>query len=901
VQKLELDDIQGLVLYGYGHLKHAAYLFVEMGPRSAPREWLRALLSAKRIADAAHRPERAVNVAFTASGLERLGLGEDALETFALEFLDGMDHADRARALGDIGPSAPSGWSFGNAGKPRLDALLCLFAKDADALLRLVAETRTEFERHGLSLATPGPLLATPLSPREHFGFVDGLSQPAIEGFSKASSPQVPLKAGEFVLDYEDEYGTRAIAPSVAADDDPENRLAARGERHLFGRNGSYLVFRQLEQHVARFWAYVKAEAAARGEEAEWLAAKMVGRWRNGDSLAEGVPRSRKAEKPTNDFLYAEKDNKGHGCPLGAHVRRANPRDALPPDPRRSLLTVARHRILRRGRSYGPAEPPSEAQPDGKPRGLFFVCINADIRRQFEFIQQTWLNLPSFVGLENEEDAIVGPRRVRRDGDGGSLRADEFTIPAKPYRHCVSGLPHFVETRGGGYFFMPGLQALHYLANVGGPAPVLDEESEDGFGLDVLGDLWRSILVEGDVIGETFEDMAEGIIRKIQQWSSDPDQLRPLFSTLRRFHPILVAPKIAVVTRYDDVKEVLTNASGNFRVTEVYAEPMARTTGPFFLGMEDGERYRHEAGAARRALREGDGERVRAIVRRTAKQLLDAAAAKGRIDLVGGYTRIVAARVVAEHFGVPGPDAATLMRWMRGLFWEIFLDPLGLPDVREGAAEAAVALREHLADLIAARRRNPADDYLSRLVATDLDDDGVARVVGGIIVGAVDTTSKAASQVVAWLLAHPHALDETRRAIVAGDEARVSRCVFEALRFAPQAPLLLRHCAADTVVAAGTDREKVIPAGHRVIVAKLSASFDEWAVPDPDAFRSDREDPELFHFGWGQHQCFGRLLNRVQIPELVSLLLRRDPRLVEGSEGEMTFEGPFPDKMILEL
>jgi deferrochelatase/peroxidase EfeB len=180
-----------------------------------------------------------------------------------------------------------------------------------------------------------------------------------------------------------------------------------------------------------------------------------VGRWPN------GVPLTRSPEHPgddladANDFGYAEGDAAGQGCPLGAHIRRANPRDALDPEagPEQSLRSVNRHRLLRRGRAYGDLSGPGE-------RGIHFICLNANIARQFEFVQHTWLNNPKFAGLYDDTDPLVATHQ----GDIGRT----FIVQARPFRQRVTGLPAFVTVRGGAYFFLPGIRALRFLAGLPG-------------------------------------------------------------------------------------------------------------------------------------------------------------------------------------------------------------------------------------------------------------------------------------------------------------------------------------------------------------------------------------------------------------------------------------------------
>jgi len=188
------------------------------------------------------------------------------------------------------------------------------------------------------------------------------------------------------------------------------------------------------------------------------LAAKLIGRWPSGAPLVKYPDADPNAGtgrlNHENDFGYSQLDSAGLACPIGAHIRRANPRDSLGPTPKAALVSANRHRLLRRGRSYGErlADPLVD---DGKKRGLYFICFNGDLERQFEFVQQTWLGSPVFGGLYGETDSIIGTQPL----GGGTM-----TIPREPVRQRVHGLSRFVTVRGGAYFFLPGVRALKYLA-----------------------------------------------------------------------------------------------------------------------------------------------------------------------------------------------------------------------------------------------------------------------------------------------------------------------------------------------------------------------------------------------------------------------------------------------------
>jgi Dyp-type peroxidase family len=384
---------------------------------------------------------------------------------FSLEFTEGMTTPNRSRFLGDEEESGPDGWAWGGPHGPAIDGLILLYASRADRLDERQAELSRQLARAGArAVATLDTLERLD---REPFGFRDGISQPLIQGLPKADGAQPPVAAGEFVLGYPNGYGQLTDRPLLPRAEDPGQLLppdqAGSGAADL-GRNGSYLVMRQLDQDVGGFWRYV-TEATRRPDGSddpaarELLAAKLVGRWPSGAPLVKAPDRDNPGLGLDNDFRYHDADPVGLACPLGAHIRRANPRDSLDPQPgtAASLKINSLHRLLRRGRSYGPA-----AGPEPGPTGLYFICLAASLARQFEFVQHSWLGDPNFNGLYDDTDPLTGYRH----GRGAT-----FTAPAHPVRRRYHGLPQFVRTRGGAYFFLPGLSALRYLAQLPGSAP----------------------------------------------------------------------------------------------------------------------------------------------------------------------------------------------------------------------------------------------------------------------------------------------------------------------------------------------------------------------------------------------------------------------------------------------
>jgi Dyp-type peroxidase family len=486
MERVEWEDVQGIVLSGYGKLRHSAYLLwrFDRKDRESEKRWLAGLadrltradahededvqtvkslvaprdrLSASKQATEGHQP--AINLALTASGLEQVEIGP-ALDSFSAEFRDGMSPEPRAEGevprrsnvLGDLEKSSPLSWNWGGWRTNRdIDGLLLLFAADQPSLDRLVAvETK----------AMAGAAQPLPIDLRgriyddqkEHFGYLDGISQPIIEGEPKWRRRELPtamkehisrIKPGEFLLGYLNERKVRVGVRPHAKDANPTTVRDIR-------RNGSYLVFRQLEQNVAAFDDFLSRLAEDLRETKEWVGARLIGRTPNGDPL---IPIPANASDNKNEFLYYHQDRFGMACPIGAHIRRANPRDSLKPDPDTSLRLSKMHRIIRRGRPYGERWSPDKACSETE-RGMLFIALNADIGGQFEMIQHSWLNNPHFAGQYAGTDPLS---HVVAAGDC-------VTIQRRPTNIHVQRPAPFVRVRGGAYFFLPGIRAVRSMA-----------------------------------------------------------------------------------------------------------------------------------------------------------------------------------------------------------------------------------------------------------------------------------------------------------------------------------------------------------------------------------------------------------------------------------------------------
>jgi deferrochelatase/peroxidase EfeB len=498
---VDYADIQGIVRFGYARMTEASYYLVKVRDAHIARSWLaRAPVTSAVKLD--QPPKTALQVAFTRQGLETLGLPPSVMAGFPLEFLAGMaEDEDRSRRLGDTGQNSPAFWRWGSAGRIP-DAVVMLFGEPG-LLPAWKQSVKGQFWETGFEQIEC--LETSNHDGREPFGFVDGISQPGIDwdqkrkvsinGYERNYSNVVCL--GEFLLGYTNEYGRYTDRPLLDSRERGSSELPPADDhpgKADFGKNGTYLVMRQLAQDVRGFWNFLDKATDSNPAERDKLGSCMVGR-----RLSDGAPlvplsseaiagvgdKGREAE--LNNFTY-DSDVEGTRCPYGAHVRRANPRSPdVPGTPIGLVATLVRtlgfgrknlrddliastrfHRILRRGREYGPELSPDEAlQPaptNEAERGLYFLAINGNIQRQFEFVQNAWLMGTKFNGVTEESDPITG----NRETVVGCPFTNTFSMPRNgAIRRRAADLPQFVFVRGGAYFFLPSLSALRYLSSLG--------------------------------------------------------------------------------------------------------------------------------------------------------------------------------------------------------------------------------------------------------------------------------------------------------------------------------------------------------------------------------------------------------------------------------------------------
>jgi Dyp-type peroxidase family len=523
---LDLHDIQGNIVKAYSRagFPKARYVFLRVNDGEAGRNLVLDLLPAITTsapwavhgssADGTARPEVAINVAFTFEGLMRLGVPQASLQTFPEEFAMGM-RARRA-ILGDDGPSSPEHWDPVWTAPDPVHIFVAINGGDMAHIIKayqrvlglcdkhrsgveILAGHRGDTGQEALPYQDASAIYVNgEVTPTEHFGYVDGISNPFFRGAltdysnviggGKVTGGNVettdgwaPLETGEFLLGYRDEAFEYPEAPIPAP----------------LAMNGTYLAYRKLHENVGSFDAYLEHVGREFPGGKEALAAKFAGRWRTGAPITTfGTEREAtefaedwaaaklaigRARNPAEReqakrrfsalnakfvaFDYSE-DQSGGRCPFGAHTRRVHPRSALEFGVEGAFETpdalANRRRILRRGLPYGDSH--GERKDDGN-HGIIFMALGASLRRQFEFVQQQWINYGNDFRLASEKDPLLGNHGVDSLGHGkGRMVIESDPNDSRPPFFC-SKLPRFVETRGGDYFFVPSLTALRMIGD----------------------------------------------------------------------------------------------------------------------------------------------------------------------------------------------------------------------------------------------------------------------------------------------------------------------------------------------------------------------------------------------------------------------------------------------------
>ena len=470
---LDEHNLQGNILRGYAH-DNVRHLVLSVRDATAARAWLAMATSgdaarSPQITSAApwdDKPSTCVNVGLTHAGLASLGLPATALASFPHEFAHGM--ASRAVKLGDTGPSAPEHWYPEWRSSDDVHLVVSVHGDDRRACEGTAARVLAAAGERAFSLRATldGAMLP---GDQVHFGYRDNIAQPHFAGVrDPVDRPdRQPLT----------ELGTVLLGHATPL----ENVRWEIPQPQALGLDGCFNAFRVLEQQAAEFEDYLSASAdqiladplvdelLPPGTESTWdpplsrrdalrelVAAKMMGRWRNGVPLVlsplSPTPNPAVGPSQLNDFGFAS-DPDGLACPMASHVRRSNPRDAR--IVQRS--TNRSRRIVRRGLPYGAAFDPD--QPTPGPRGLLGVFLCASLIAQFEALQYDWINL----GLQDPR--ITGTNDPLTGNNDECYSA--FTIPVGTSSIVLRGFPSFVLTRGGAYLFLPSMSGVRHLAGMG--------------------------------------------------------------------------------------------------------------------------------------------------------------------------------------------------------------------------------------------------------------------------------------------------------------------------------------------------------------------------------------------------------------------------------------------------
>ena len=469
--RIDYSDVQGTILSGY-RVDLARHFVLCVSDAAGACAFLSHLVDGTggvpRITTAARwriKPECFVNIGFTCRGLAALGVTPTELATFDLAFQRGATDNLSATIVGDVGESAPANWIGGLADGSRVHIVLNVWVhEDAAVLEEVTRQLRTAFAGC-LTEMSAHDAHALPDN-FVHFGYHDNIAQPTVEGAPPRKhvipddQPVVPT--GEFLLGHQNAYGSQySVQPAALS------------------TNSSYAAFRILEQDVVGFEHFLTTFAAKAAIDPEMLAAKVCGRWRNGNplELMPKEPGQTLSAHKLNDFTYVSTDARkddtlGLRCPIGSHIRRNNPRDEAVVG-----TDSTHHRIVRRAMPYGPKFDPDH--PDTTPRGLIGYFINGSLTNQFEFLQGQWNLTDQFVkaatgpGGPNDGNAVFnisGEDVFLGVNDPSDSSFTLAAVGAKGKNNTLlASFPRLITTRGGVYCFLPSITGLRYLAALASP------------------------------------------------------------------------------------------------------------------------------------------------------------------------------------------------------------------------------------------------------------------------------------------------------------------------------------------------------------------------------------------------------------------------------------------------
>lgn len=385
-----------------------------------------------------------------------------------------------------------------------------------------------------------------------------------------------------------------------------------------------------------------------------------------------------------------------------------------------------------------------------------------------------------------------------------------------------------------------------------------------------------------------------------------------LFKELRAKRPILVTPGgPTILAMFADVEEALTR---NLQFTvKPYAPKMDPAVGPFMLA-RDGTVYNQRDKSIMRALiQQADLPSVRQTVAKIgAKLIAQGASPDGRLELVSQVTRPGPIALTGQYFGFPGPDLTAMLRWSYATQNDMFHNLTDDPKVHAANIAAGAEMRSYLEDFLPRRAKQvkadpKLDDVVSRMLRLQtppqigFDQGRILSNTMGLLVGGIETTSAAIVQAIDQLLDRPDQMVAAKRAAQANDDATFDAIFWEALRFNPMAPFVVRLLVEPYTIAAGTPRQTTLAAGTVVFASVASAMHDGTVVPDPETFKPGRPAYHYLHLGFGEHRCLGDQVSLMQAPELAKQIIKAGfCKRAAGAAGHLDFKGgPFPESLVL--
>ncbi len=878
-------DVQGQILAGY-RVHFARHYGLRMLNSRKARAFLHLLVDGKggdlpTITSGEiwqKKPNTMLNMGLTAEGLRALGVKQDHIATLPKAFLDGPGHPERARTNGDTGASSPEHWEMGGA-RTQVHLMLSLYASSPEsqsAFEQSHSQLLAAFAAHDLALVHQHDAQALP-DDQVHFGYRDSISQPRLALASesdtqvhtetkKPSDGQPLSSVGEFLLgrDYTSVYGGSSLGQMPAE----------------LCENATFAVVRAIDQDVAAFENVLTQVAQEQGVDREWVAAKMMGRWRDGTPLSplsesssgaqasdtgpklvESAPGTASTSNafdfaPSQAYPNTPNDHFGGVCPVGAHIRRMNPRSA------RVAGQPYSRRLIRRGLPYGPAWDP--ANPTAR-RGLFALFICGDIERQFEFMVQHWANGDSAAsGIKGMQDPIFGSQDL----------SARFEIPRTGGQAPVTfQLPQWCTTRASLYLLMPGIGGLRWLAQGAG----FDDDAAQNMGPAV----WLS----------TPPALRKGVkLAPAQLDPLDADFLRnpyPYYALYRQHAPVAKVQRGAYEAYWIFGHAQCQEAALNSDLFLKKPIDQARAgRGMFHMDAPEHTGVRVAINPVFAQAMAGVENDARARALKTL-QSMHSAAKQGQslhIDVMNDFANPVFSQAFMHMFGLPEAQWGTVNALATTML-KCFC-PMGPADQVRQSREAAMGISALLKNLALAQcpmhagaeqgtsAAAPALGLFQRIASMAAANEtpglgmneavptGLNLILGGYLSSAFllgTGLHNLQQQTHVW------------QAFVKGGAAVRQNAWEEIKRFDPPFQLADRYAARDVVLSGVR-----IPKDARVCLVLGSANRDA-SVFGPDAERFDIERPpqsdQSLVFGWGEHQCMGMPMAQLTVPAVLNTLV----------------------------